>query len=115
MDVHRRLLSSSPEYAAARSALENATTEYVARQQRFAGIARIPVVVHVVWNTAAQNISQAQIDSQIDVLNHDFRATNPDIGFVPAPYTGLIADARIEFFLATEDPNGNPTTGPKGV
>jgi hypothetical protein len=111
MDVHRRLLSSSPEYAAARSALENATTEYVARQQRFAGIARIPVVVHVVWNTAAQNISQAQIDSQIDVLNHDFRATNSDIGFVPAPYTGLIADARIEFFLASEDPNGNPTTG----
>jgi hypothetical protein len=111
MDVHRRLLSSSPEYAAARSALENATTEYVSRQQRFAGIARIPVVVHVVWNTAAQNISQAQIDSQIDVLNHDFRATNSDIGFVPAPYTGLIADARVEFFLATEDPNGNPTTG----
>ncbi len=93
MDVHRRLLSSS------------------ARQQRFAGIARIPVVVHVVWNTAAQNISQAQIDSQIDVLNHDFRATNSDIGLVPSVFTGLIADARIEFFLATEDPNGNATTG----
>jgi hypothetical protein len=111
MDVHRRLLSSSAEYAAARSALENATTQYVARQQRFAGIAKIPVVVHVVWKTAAQNISQAQIDSQIAVLNRDFRATNTDIGFVPAPYTGLVADSRVEFSLATEDPNGNPTTG----
>ena len=111
MDVHRRLLSSSPEYAAARSALENATEQYVARQQRFAGIAQIPVVVHVVFNTAAQNISQAQIDSQIEVLNHDFRAGNSDVGIVPPPFTGLVADSRIEFRLASTDPNGNPTTG----
>ncbi|MFI6831416.1 M43 family zinc metalloprotease [Kribbella sp. NPDC050241] len=111
MDVHRRLLSTSPEYAAARSAIENATSLYVAGPQRFTGIARIPCVVHVVWNTAAQNISQAQVDSQIDVLNRDFRATNSDIGIVPAAFTGLIADSRIEFYLATVDPNGNPTTG----
>ena len=111
MDVHRRLLSTSPAYAAARSALETATMSYVAAQQRFAGIARIPCVVHVVWNTNAQNISQAQIDSQIDVLNRDFRATNPDTSIVPGVFSGLIADTRIEFFLATEDPNGNPTTG----
>jgi hypothetical protein len=111
MDVHRRLLSSDPAYAAARSALENATTQYVARQHRFAGVAKIPVVVHVVWNTPVQNVSQAQIDTQLDVLNRDFRATNTDLGVVPAPFTGLVADSRIEFFLATEDPNGNPTTG----
>jgi len=111
MDVHRRLLSTSPEYVAARSYLENATTQYVAEQRRFSGVARIQVVVHVVWNTAAQNISQAQIDSQLDVLNHDFRATNGDLGIVPAPFTGLVADSRIEFQLATTDPSGNPTTG----
>jgi hypothetical protein len=111
MDVHRRLLSTSPAYAAARSALETATIGYVTAQQRFTGIARIPCVVHVVWNTNAQNISQAQIDSQIDVLNRDFRAANPDTSIVPGVFSGLIADSRIEFFLATEDPNGNPTTG----
>ncbi|NOL39447.1 zinc metalloprotease [Kribbella sandramycini] len=111
MDVHRRLLTNSPEYALTRSALENATTLYLSRQQRFSGVARIPCVVHVVWKTPAQNISQAQIDSQLDVLNHDFRATNADLGIVPAPFGGLVADARIEFFLATEDPNGNPTSG----
>ena len=32
----------------------------------------IPVVVHVVWRTASQNISDAQVQSQIDVLNEDF-------------------------------------------
>src|SRR3954469_18944454 len=111
MDVHRRVLSTSPEDAAARSALETATMVYVSREERFAGIARIPCVVHVVWNTNAQNTSQAQIDSQIDVLNRDYRAINPDTSIVPSVFSGLIEDSRIEFFLATEDPNGNPTTG----
>ncbi|MFF0345973.1 M43 family zinc metalloprotease [Kribbella sp. NPDC004875] len=111
MDVHRRLLSTSPEYAAARSALETATMAYVSREQRFSGVARIPCVVHVVWNTNAQNISQAQIDSQIDVLNRDYRAANPDTSIVPSVFSGLIEDSRIEFFLATTDPNGQPTTG----
>ncbi|MFG1905424.1 M43 family zinc metalloprotease [Kribbella sp. NPDC048928] len=111
MDVHRRLLSTSPAYAAARSALETATIGYLAGAQRFAGIARIPVVVHVVWNTNAQNIAQAQIDSQLDVLNRDYRATNPDTSIVPSVFSGLIADSMVEFFLATEDPNGNPTSG----
>ncbi|MCW2683057.1 MAG: zinc metalloprotease, partial [Blastococcus sp.] len=78
---------------------------------RFPGVAYIPVVVHVVHNTAAQNISDAQITSQIDVLNRDFRATNPDVSIVPPAFAPLIADSRVEFFLATTDPAGNPTTG----
>ena len=113
MDVHHRLLIESAEYRAARADIENATLERMALapEARFAGVARIPVVVHVVWNTAAQNISDAQITSQIDVLNRDFRATNPDVANVPSVFAGLVADARIEFFLAATDPSGNPTTG----
>ncbi len=42
------------------------------------GVVEIPVVVNVLYRTAAQNISQAQIQSQIDVLNKDFSATNSD-------------------------------------
>src|SRR4051794_15705013 len=38
----------------------------------------IPVVVHVVYKTTGQNISDAQVQSQIDVLNEDFGRTNPD-------------------------------------
>jgi hypothetical protein len=75
------------------------------------GITRIPVVVHVVWNTAAQNISDAQIASQIDVLNRHFRRTNPDVSTTPAPFLPLAADSRIEFYLATSDPSGAPTSG----
>jgi len=113
MEVHRRLLSTSPEYVANRARLENHTRRYVARggASRFAGIARIPVVVHVVWNTPDQNISDAQIQSQIDVLNRDYRATNPDVSTVPTPFQPLVADSRIEFFLATVGPDGAATSG----
>ena len=77
------------------------------------GVVTIPVVVHVVHNPAspAENISKAQIDSQIDVLNQDFRATNPDRVGVPSVWTHLIADCEIEFKLAETDPHGNPTDG----
>jgi Pregnancy-associated plasma protein-A/Repeat of unknown function (DUF346) len=111
MPVHYRLLSESPGYRAARAAVENITWERLTQERRFPGVARIPVVVHVVHNTAAQNISDAQVTSQIDVLNRDFRATNPDASTVPSVFAGLVADSRIEFFLATIDPAGNPTNG----
>jgi Pregnancy-associated plasma protein-A/Repeat of unknown function (DUF346) len=113
MDVHRQLLSRFPWYAAARAEIENQALRY-ARHLEVAqrpGVTRIPVVVHVVWNTTQQNISDAQITSQIDVLNRDFRHTNPDVNNTPAPFLPLTADARTEFFLANVDPNGASTTG----
>ena len=113
MVEHRRLLNESPAYLAARTAIANRARAYelgLAGTAR-AGITRIPVVVHVVFNTPAQNISDAQIQSQITVLNHDFRKTNADSAQVPAVWKPLAADARVEFFLATADPAGNPTTG----
>jgi hypothetical protein len=75
------------------------------------GCTRIPVVVHVVYKTSAQNISDAQIQSQIAVLNDDFRHKNADVSTVPGPFVPFAADARIEFKLATTDPAGNPTNG----
>jgi hypothetical protein len=113
MEVHRRLLRDDPGYRAARSAIENITLErlYQPSARRLAGVAKIPVVVHVVYNTPEQNISEEQILSQIDVLNRDFRATNPDVSTVPAAFSSLISDPRVEFFLATTDPAGNPTNG----
>ena len=75
------------------------------------GLVRIPVVVHVVWNTADQNISETQISSQIDVLNRDYRRTNLDVSSVPAPFAGLVADAEVQFVLADRDPSGGPTSG----
>jgi hypothetical protein len=74
-------------------------------------VTRIAVVVHVVWSTRSQNISDAQIASQIHVLNRDHRRSNPDLNHAPAPFLPLRDDARIEFFLADVDPQGEPSTG----
>jgi len=71
----------------------------------------IPVVVHVVYNTTAENISDAQIQSQIAVLNQDFRKLNADVANTPSAFAGLASDSNIEFCLASVDPNGNPTNG----
>lgn len=71
----------------------------------------IPVVVHVVYRTAPQNISQEQIESQFAVLNADYRSQNDNQDLIPPIFQGLIADTELEFCLATVDPAGNPTTG----
>jgi hypothetical protein len=113
MDVHRRLLTEDPSYANVRAEIENQAGLYegAGNIAGRSGVTRIPVVVHVVWNTAAQNISDAQIASQIDVLNRDFRRVNPDVNSTPAPFLPLTADARVEFALATTGPNGAATSG----
>ena len=71
----------------------------------------IPVVVHVLYKTAAQNISDEQVISQIDALNRDFRRNNADTVNTPLPFRSLGADAQIEFALATVDPKGRATDG----
>jgi len=74
-------------------------------------VVTIPTVVHVVYNTSVQNISDAQVQTQIDVLNEDFRRLNSDTIYTPAPFKHLGADVEIEFCLARRDPNNNPTNG----
>lgn len=65
----------------------------------------IPVVVHVIHVGGAENISDAQVQSQIDVLNEDFRkmtGTNGD---------GNGVDTEIQFCLAKKTPEGKCTNG----
>ena len=74
-------------------------------------IITIPTVVHIVYNTTAENILDNQIQSQIDILNKDFRRLNADAVNTPSPFLSVAADTEIEFCLASEDPNGNTTSG----
>lgn len=74
-------------------------------------VVAIPVIVHVVHNGEAigqgGNISLAQVQSQIDVLNEDFRRTGAGFNDHPAG-----ADLGVEFVLAVEDPQGRPLAEP---
>ena len=114
MQAHFRLLEQDPNFRTRQASLERSTM----RRLRTPGLREavvkptvIPVVVHVIYNTPAENVSVAQIKSQIKVLNRDFRATNPDKSKVPDVFKGLVADSKIEFVLATKDPDGAPTNG----
>ncbi|WP_236049848.1 zinc metalloprotease [Paractinoplanes ovalisporus] len=112
-DVHRRLLNESLNYRLNRAAVENLAFAFATGEEQptRAETLTIPVVVHVVWSAEEHNLSEEQIDSQIAVLNEDFRAANADVKNVPPVWQGLVADARIEFRRATVDPDGNATTG----
>jgi len=93
-----------------RKFLEN--PENVKRQNRTTSVVTVPVVVHVLYKNATQNITDAQIQSQLTVLNSDFRKLNSDFStVVPPTFQPYGADLEIAFCLATKDPNGNATTG----
>lgn len=71
----------------------------------------IPVVVHVLYNTTDQNISDEQVLSQITSLNNDYRRRNADTTKTPQAFRSVAADTRIQFCLAKIDPQGKYTTG----
>lgn len=72
---------------------------------------RIPVVVHIVYTSPAENLHDSLVYNQLEVLNNAFRRDSPDTVFTRDVFKPFAGDAGIEFYLATEDPNGNPTTG----
>lgn len=60
----------------------------------------IPVVVNVVYKTSAENISLAQIQSQIDVLNEDFGGKNADVTKIPTIFSTVKSgDTKVRFVL----------------
>jgi len=76
---------------------------------------RVPVVVHVIHKGEAvgsgANITDAQIVSQIKVLNDDYARLNADAVNTPAEFQSVAAGINLEFVMAKQDPNGLATTG----
>ena len=108
------MLEAYPEMRLKRQEIEEATQKFVAdydKTARARAVINIPVVFHIVWKTAAQNVSDAQVVSQLKALNDDFRKLNADITKVPIPFKSLAADVEINFVLAKQDPSGKATTG----
>lgn len=102
MDYLAQQILENPQHQENLDQLERFTNNFILDHQNKAlsgGVATIPVVVHVVYNTSSQNISLSQIQSQIDVLNDDFRRMNADAGNTPGDFVGVAADTDIEFCL----------------
>jgi hypothetical protein len=110
MEVLEQQLAKNPERARTLRSIEEQTARFIQKHkgaQLATGVITIPVVVHVVYNNSTQNISDAQIRSQIQVLNEDFRRTNADANNT----WSQAADVEIEFKLATHNYMGTSTTG----
>lgn len=101
MHTHYRLCDQHPSFRKAQVRIEDYTGRCITSGHAMARRKplKIPVMVHVVYRTDAENISDAQVKSQVAVLNRDFRAKNPDRSGVPAVWKGLVADVGIEFTL----------------
>jgi hypothetical protein len=101
-EVLEQQLKENPSLAIRMNQIEAFTENAMLNQQRLVnGRIEIPVVVNVLYRTAAENISLAQIQSQIDVLNADFNATNADYNQVPTLFAGVKANVGISFVLET--------------
>ena len=74
-------------------------------------IITIPVVVHIVYQNEEENISDLIVQSQLEVINEDFRMLNSNVNSIPGEFRSLAADIEIEFCLASLNPEGLPTTG----
>lgn len=114
MDYLSFLLEEDPKMEDRMQKIEEHTIIYNKKNKvtrNVEGVITIPVVVHVVYNIQEENISDEQIFSQIDILNEDFRRTNPDAGDTPADFISVAADSEIEFCLASVAPDGTATNG----
>ncbi|MBS4060069.1 MAG: T9SS type A sorting domain-containing protein [Bacteroidetes bacterium] len=114
MQVLEKRIQQNPALKQQMEQSEIQTQDWISSNPNFnrsRQIITIPVVVHVIWNDPVQNVSDAQIYSQIDVLNEDFRLLNADSLDNTHPFWIYTADAQIEFCLATRTPDGNATTG----
>ena len=118
MDILRQRMEADPEFALRHQEMmdfiynpNNPQTLF--RQTNAPNIVvTIPVVFHVLYKNATQNISDAQINSQLDALNRDFRKLNADFNtVVPAAFRPLGADMEIVFCKATRTPSGVASTG----
>ena len=107
-----QLFLDNPGYREQLQQIDEFTNQFIANNpEGTRSVVNIPVVVHVVYNTTTENISDAQVLSQIEILNEDFRRLNADANETPAVFLGIAADCEINFCLAAQDPSGNATNG----
>lgn len=101
-EVLQQQLKDNPGLEARMNEIEEFTRQALANPQLYRigtdGTLELPVWVNVLYKTSAENITAAQIQSQIDVLNEDFAALNSDYISVPNTFQPVRSgDIKIHF------------------
>ncbi len=110
----QKMKQQTPSLAMEEERMNREATKWVNehRNERITNsVITIPVVVHVLYHTDAENISDAQIQSQIDVLNTDYARLNEDTFLTPVPWKAIAANVGVQFCLAAITPDSVPTNG----
>lgn len=115
-EFEQHLLKQNPELEIKKQKIEEQYRTYLESQNLFkqstsSQIIHIPVVFHIVYKNNAQNLPDSRIMEQLDRLNLDYSGANADTSTVPLEFKPFIANTNLRFYLATTDPDGNPTTG----
>lgn len=108
-------LASDPALALRMQEIEDFTQKVLKNPEQFRilndGTLEVPVHVNVLYRTSAENVSNAQIQSQIDVLNQDFGAYNSDYSQIPSIFQGVASgDIKIRFVWSTSNVTRKSTT-----
>lgn len=112
MEYLQQQIQENPERGTRLQQIDAHTVEFEhVHGEEERAVVTIPVVFHVVYSTAAQNVSDAKLLAQLQQLNADFARLNSDAGQTPSLFSGLAANTEIQFCLAQRDPSGNATTG----
>lgn len=117
--LEKKALQKNPEL---RSQFESWMKKKIAARKaidqtrsKTSAVYQIPVVVHILHNGEAVNsglnIPDAQVISQIRVLNEDYQRMNADASTTPAEFQPVASSIDLEFVLAKQDPDGLPTSG----
>ena len=101
-ELLQRKFQTDPKLKERFESIETHTRSMDAARLNSLGQIEIPVVVNILYveDRPFENPDLDRIQSQIDVLNEDFNATNPDVVNTPPLFAPLVADLDIQFVLA---------------
>jgi len=117
MQHEQYLQSKNPNRAQERAAYEQQIQNWLAANataktnQSTQSIMQIPLVVHMVYSSSADSVGDAQIFSQIQILNDDYTRNNADKANTPSTFTAVASAPMVNYCWAQRDPSGNATTG----
>ena len=111
-------LISNPDYKKGRANSISENIDWIKSDKLKRSTINIPVVIHIIHkNTHSNigigtNISNAQIEDALKILNEDYTKTNPEYTNPPRnTFLNYWGNPDMKFCLATTDPSGNPSNG----
>lgn len=107
----KELYAKHPELKPHALQLQQQSNSHVTAAKTTTSTIVIPIVFHVMHQYGSENISDAQVQDAVRILNEDYQLRNADTSTIVSSFKNLKGNVNIEFRLAKIDPSGNCTNG----